>query len=614
MNKIVFNRLKVEGFGSIVGFQTWSLDESGLNIIRGLNGSGKTTRFSALAWVLYGKMIKEGATVETWEHLRDDSWSGTMVSVSFYKGPVKYKVTRCKDYNKPINKVKGGNRLIVEENGTPVDHLKDKRDLQKYLEGILGMSYSLFTSSVLFAQKATRFIQESGPNKKAILEESFKINWITKAQDIAKAQKKEKQARFQALDKEIHTLNEALASYKDILKEYVRAREKFNNEQEAYITKLKEQISALETKVSESLIDIPGIEARINQSQEEITKLRDHPLIKTKDTVYRKAQSLRNEIKALAREIEQDYTRLENLENTPIPHCYECGQELDKVHNKSLREKVTLRVTNNRLAKKSREGELVALENDIETMERIQADIKKMQESKEEVQKQYREAIEHNSQIQESIGSLKELKEKLKEKKKETFSDNSKSISTRSYETQTKVKQLIPQHKKLKRSIKLLEWAINDPLSNSGIKSFLFHKLLERLNTRLRYFGKYSGIVIKLEIDLATGRKDIHAIITKGEAVVDYKDLSGGESKMVDVMIALGCGDVLLMDNPVSLRVYDEIAESLDPENTQIIINLLKAVSKTHSVFIITHNTSFHVEGANFINLKSHGKLQEERL
>jgi len=77
------------------------------------------------------RYLTNKATIETWEHLRPKDWAGTMVSVSMYVGDVKVKITRCKNYQRVIGKVKGGNRIIVEENGVPLD-IKDKRDIQTY--------------------------------------------------------------------------------------------------------------------------------------------------------------------------------------------------------------------------------------------------------------------------------------------------------------------------------------------------------------------------------------------------------------------------------------------------------------------------------------------------
>jgi len=50
----------------------------------------------------------------------------------------------------------------------------------------LGFSYNLFINSIVFPQKVTRFIESSGPERKAILEESFKMLWINRAAKLAR--------------------------------------------------------------------------------------------------------------------------------------------------------------------------------------------------------------------------------------------------------------------------------------------------------------------------------------------------------------------------------------------------------------------------------------------
>lgn len=54
---IEFKKIIIEGFCSI-GTLELPLNNNGITIIKGANGLGKTTIFSALVWVLYGKTLK----------------------------------------------------------------------------------------------------------------------------------------------------------------------------------------------------------------------------------------------------------------------------------------------------------------------------------------------------------------------------------------------------------------------------------------------------------------------------------------------------------------------------------------------------------------------------
>ena len=66
---IQFTKLNIEGFCSIPNLSL-DLNTTGITIIRGVNGEGKSSIFSALVWGLYGKTPKDVSDVNTWEKLR----------------------------------------------------------------------------------------------------------------------------------------------------------------------------------------------------------------------------------------------------------------------------------------------------------------------------------------------------------------------------------------------------------------------------------------------------------------------------------------------------------------------------------------------------------------
>ena len=59
MNKINFLSVDIEGFRTIVKPLHFDLQRPGLNMVKGINGAGKTSVFEALIWCLYGINLKE---------------------------------------------------------------------------------------------------------------------------------------------------------------------------------------------------------------------------------------------------------------------------------------------------------------------------------------------------------------------------------------------------------------------------------------------------------------------------------------------------------------------------------------------------------------------------
>jgi DNA repair exonuclease SbcCD ATPase subunit len=196
-----------------------------------------------------------------------------------------------------------------------------------------------------------------------------------------------------------------------------------------------------------------------------------------------------------------------------------------------------------------------------------------------------------------------QLRLQIEELKKSEYVDTSKKVKEQLADLEDELQELKITESALKTKIAICSWAIKDPLSNSGIKAYLFSSLLERLNWKLEYYSNLSGFLVKLLVDEDSGRKNIEAIIFKEGYPVDVKDLSGGETQLVNVLIALASGEVLLTDVDVNIRVFDEVSEHLDYENIELLGTFLKNLSEQYNVFVITHNKHFIVSGANEINI-----------
>jgi DNA repair exonuclease SbcCD ATPase subunit len=82
---INFGNLEIIGYCSIDRFEM-NLSTNRVTVIRGRNGSGKTSLLSAILWVIYGSHSKEGVKqVNTWKKIQPKDYQGTMVSLFFEK-------------------------------------------------------------------------------------------------------------------------------------------------------------------------------------------------------------------------------------------------------------------------------------------------------------------------------------------------------------------------------------------------------------------------------------------------------------------------------------------------------------------------------------------------
>jgi len=645
MKKVIFKNMKIEGFGIIGGYKVFPLNSETpqLNIVRGLNGAGKTTPFSALTWALYGKPLKPGSSIETWEHVRPANWSGTMVSVSMYIDGIKTKITRCKDYAKVIGKTKGGNRLIVERDGEEIA-IKDKRDIQKVVEEILGMSFSLFTNSVLFQQKGVRLLELPGPEKKRVLEESFKLTWLTVAMDLAKADKAKLEIELSKAEvvqdtkaSHIKKLTQLRGEMVQMEKEFYLKRDndilKFENK----LLSFKENLDTLRT-LTESIRTMSADRALVEKGIEEtfseaflITKEAEClDLIGSKNTSetqtylfivnhFRALEAkLGKEVAKMVSDIRVNQSAREKIEKeiaeslfpADDAECRYCGYKLteeSKVHLMNHLEAELKGLPDMSGKKKALENTLTTIKFLEETREALTSKINTLETLIRKVQyfdKLIYKARSETIALESLKGQEKQIKEEIEKLKEATHPQNYKKIDEQIAEYLEELQEAKAIVAGLNTRISLCNWAIKDPLSNSGIKSYLFKTLLDRLNRRLEYYSNLSGFSINLMVDEDSGRKNIEAIISRDGYPVDVRDLSGGETQLVNVVIALASGEVLLSDVDTNVRIFDEVSEHLDSVNTELLANFLKNLSMKYNVFVITHNNQFIVTGANEIKME----------
>lgn len=627
MKRVEFETLKIEGFGGIVKYKTFKLNAEPLTILRGDNGSTKTTHFSSLFWALYGKTLKNGSTVETWEHVRPESWSGTMVSVSFKVNNVKCKITRCKKYTKVVGKVKGGDRLILEEGGE-VSSIKSKPEIQKYINELLGVSADLFLINIIFRQKGERFIELKGPEKASILEQSFQLSWLNKAKELAKKDSQQVEAKVRELSQEINSSVKSITQLKEIIHQMEESKVEFEEEKKEEISKLRKKLVKIKKeshklkselggsweiiarKRSEVDTQIGAIKLSVSLnyelSEEELEVLEKTPitlLTKLTDDLGVQIAKLKRDLDSMEK-VDDLIAKIGSYQSKESKICFTCGSKLEDSGTKALIE--TLR---KKLGEE--EEKLGGVENPV----MVQKELKPLEEQKDQLNKFKREldsltrdSIDlANSQesikdqqveYERTLDRMKETKVRIKEEEAKVFKDRSKPLRVKLYQEEQDLEALELRMLPYKTKAKVSEWAIKGPLSNSGIKSFLFDKLLDKLNQRLKFYEAFSGFGIELMVNLDSGRKSIETVISVHGAPVDYKDMSGGESQLINVVIALASSDVLLSDVSINIRVFDEVSESLDRKNIEIVGGFLRQLSETYSVFVITHRDSVTIDGA----------------
>ena len=544
-----FIRIIIEGFASYEGYNELDLCPNSAVVIKAPNGSGKSTIFSSLVWCLYGKTIKGVSDVNTKKKYRTKEYKGTKVTTYFQKDGDVYMVTRCQNYTGNLEDgTKGRDRLQIIKNAEVVD-IKSKPRLQEYLVQELGLSYPLFMNSIMFGQGMKKLIQETNSDKKKIFEEVFNLNYLNIAKNIAQKGKSQIQGQVELCRSEYNSIN----------REYESCRETY--------LELKESEEAFDKRRNK---DIKEKQGNIRSLEKEIRYKKDG--LGSLKLVEDEIQANKLQEKALKEKLEA----ARNISNQPLE---------DVIDN------IILLLEKNKVKK--------ALQK-VKTIKKAYYDIERYSDERDKVINILSKLRTKEREVQRAKYILDNLTSKLKEAKRELArleSNTDQKVNSPKYKKKAKsLKIKLKEQKAIleqkEKELEDYEWLLNDPLSNKGIKAFLFDSCLGQLNDTLEKYAEVLGFRISFEVDLESTKKDFVTLIEMDGEIYDYDELSGGQQQLCNVAMAFAMNESLTASKDINIAFLDEVFESLSMDNVEIVIGLIKKTFEEKVLFLITHHES----------------------
>lgn len=544
-----FIRIIIEGFASYEGYNELDLCPNSAVVIKAPNGSGKSTIFSSLVWCLYGKTIKGVSDVNTKKKYRTKEYKGTKVTTYFQKDGDVYMVTRCQNYTGNLEDgTKGRDRLQIIKNAEVVD-IKSKPRLQEYLVQELGLSYPLFMNSIMFGQGMKKLIQETNSDKKKIFEEVFNLNYLNIAKNMAQKGKSQIQGQVELCRSEYNSIN----------REYESCRETY--------LELKESEEAFDKRRNK---DIKEKQGNIRSLEKEIRYKKDG--LGSLKLVEDEIQANKLQEKALKEKLEA----ARNISNQPL---------------EDVIDSIILLLEKNKVKK--------ALQK-VKTIKKAYSDIERYSDERDKVLNILSKLRTKEREVQRAKYILDNLTSKLKEAKRELArleSNTDQKVNSPKYKKKAKsIKIKLKEQKAIleqkEKELEDYEWLLNDPLSNKGIKAFLFDSCLGQLNDTLEKYSEVLGFRISFEVDLESTKKDFVTLIEMDGEIYDYDELSGGQQQLCNVAMAFAMNESLTASKDINIAFLDEVFESLSMDNVEIVIGLIKKTFEEKVLFLITHHES----------------------
>lgn len=593
-------KITIEGFVSIIEKIKYKFDRPGLNIISGKNGAGKTTILNALAYGLYGQTLKPKSSILPWPKLIGDSnYRGLHIAVEVDE----YTIHRCVDFKGKVLGKMGKNRLVIEKGEKELSNLRGKVDAQKFINEYIGYTFQLFKTSILFAQELTSLLEDDGPTKKKTFDEAFASAFINRAKETADRKLKTLQDEQKNLHSQYEAKDEIRKRLHEVVQQLVEANKNFALEKASSISNLRKKIKQ-EKELRKGKGTKNNLIKERRRFRQEIREaigvlelLRQQVNPRLRDEEFQ----LMLDVNRYQSELEGLKQKQKILKYQKAAKCEECGSKLkgDKLvaHKKHKAKKFTELKHQEKEVEKS----LIYTRNRHEATKKQldeQSDsIKQLEDAKDELkglEKKFSNVRGILADIAISSTKIKSLKQEISRIRKNVKKNDTSKIKQDILDTAKEMSELTQKITTVKKKAEIQAWLIKDPLSNSGLKAYIFDSMLRRVNHFLKGYKEFIGFDVRVGMDLESSNKDFEVIITRLGEEVPYADISKGQKQLAKAVLCFAMNKTLQGSKPLNILLMDELFETLDPDNVEIIGNIIQTESKTKCVHLITHHALFN--------------------
>lgn len=557
---ITFLSIHVQGFCSI-GNLHLQLNQQGTTIIRAANGEGKSSIFSALVWCLYGKNIKGVSDVNTWKEIQPDDYKGTYTDVYFQRGEDIYKVIRCQKFKDYLEDgAKGNDRLILLKNAEMID-IKGKLNIQEEINKAIGMTYSLFMNSIMFGQGLKRLIQESNSDKKKLFEEIFNLEYLNIAKGIA------------------------IEGRTDILSE---------------INQIENKSKILKSQLEDNKATYRKLKAQERNFKSDIISQRKE----LKKQRLKLTEELTEKQKGISEEVDQSLPNKINNTKKNITKVQESLKEAKTISNQSLDEVVEdiIKLLENKKYNTA-VNKLRRIRDAFISIDKHQDELERLRERLYSLNQTERDYKGLKSECDYLARDIAEIDNKLNNLKIEKARVISPEYKKKIKDIRMRLRKVDEDYHNKDLELKDYDWLVSDPLSNNGIKSYLFDSSLEMLNNTLASYTETLGFKIEFNLDLSSTRKDFVTLIERDKHIIEYDELSGGEKTLVNLAMAFAMHEALTATKGINILFLDEVFDALSSDNIELVCSLIRKVSQGKTLFIISHLDSIPLGNSKILTV-----------
>lgn len=590
--KIRFETLEIEHFRSFSAKQTLHLSPSpGLWFLRGVNelsaamganGSGKSSLFEAVSWVLYGQTSKKLKNTDV------KPWEG--------KGTPRGLLTLQVD----------GEKREVERtaktNGLKID---GKECGPEEAAKLVGMSFEVFTNALYFPQGLDLFFDRTPKEKLQLLMEVLPIDKWEERSGRAAAKVKELEATRSELVGELSGLQQAVEQNQQLLSRAKQSAKDWLREQEQRVAAARVAMETRRTQLEKDEDVLGKLELELDENWVRVREMRADfvSVRKTADSARRQYEDEERGITQAEREVRELQRELKDLSKAQT--CPTCGQPIKgkdlKGHKQELEariaeleEKISGGVSPN--ITKLWKGAAGALKN-------FEAQLSEAEEKTDALQRKINVIRPGVEQLRAALVALADASN-ASEAQVNPYTKQIADLRKHQKALEADVEAAKEDQAKVERSIERNRYWIK---GFKEVALYLIEEFLQELeaatNTILGEIGLADWRVlyaVERETKSGTTQKGINVMILppqlSGNAKsnpIRWECWSGGEEQRLRIVGALALGEVLLRHAGVeaNLEILDEPAKYIGGSGVEELCSYLsdRARSQGKTVWLVDH-------------------------
>ena len=511
----------------------------------GSNGSGKTTLINAICYALYNKPFDNISLQRLINSTNSTKNTHMEVRLTFERGGEEYEIIRIRGEQYTIK---------ITQNGEDITPGKGVTECDALIESIIGISYDLFTKTIIFSGNSPAFLQLPIALQRQQIEELFNITLLSEKARVLRDQIRETEGDIKVQEAVVKQQEVAIELHKKHIREAEQRAERWENQRESEIGEIERTLAVIGT-----------VDFELEQA------LHDERTTLTQEGAYLAAKlaPAKKDLQTLSRDVEKLMGEQSHLADAKCPYC---AQNFADAPVK-----------------------LAQLEKDIEAkgskLIEVEAAVNGLTDQVKSQQSRLKEvegAIQH-SNLNELLSARENasvLRVKLEDLRKST-NPHIEALERLLVE-ETKAAdygKLDGLRKKLEHQSFLLKLLTN---KDSFLRRRIINKSIPFLNDRINFYTAQIGLPHIVRFDA-----DMSCTVSEFGRELDFGNLSAGEKKRVNVGLALAFRDVLHhLHAKSNLLLIDELDGQLDGGGVDSIIRILKEKSRDEElgIYIISHH------------------------